>query len=525
MVMTSFRSLTANWLNIRAALPLSILALSQATVALASDCAIMVSRNRQVTDHEGEGSVYVFEPSISVNPKDERNIVVGVTAVDPARIAQKGYTPGRAQPESWFTKNGGRSWKRSAWPKPIDEVVRTGIHFHSIVIFGGEGEVWATFDGDSGAPLKASTRLLMSRDGGATWPTFGTAGQKSRDIPGLESLAMADQSRPALDATNGPHKGTLYLTTLGGLDNSVLLFARSPNDGIWRNTVVTSSATLQQDRQLPHDIGLVVPARDLLISRDGRLIVPLIAYQSKTSSKNKPFYFATSWLTSSVDGGLTFSKPQPVVGRDGKSLGGSHSLFERYAIDSSGGPFSATIYRTWPQFIFPVWKLFLSQSTDGGQSWAEPKVIEQLEDPDGIITKGSYGEIAPQTQSIVSVNAQGVVMLSWYRLAKGTTQAFGKPTYTHRRFVTASVDGGKTFLPPSALASVVTTDFLPPNTEETKYRDPHINGDLGHYMRVEVDPSGAFHHAWLDGRTGKQELWYANARILCGGKTAVARLP
>lgn len=183
------------------------------------------------------------------------------------------------------------------------------------------------------------------------------------------------------------------------------------------------------------------------------------------------------------------------------------------------------MYAFWADQDNGNWKLFFSSSSEGGEIWETPRVIEELANPrDIIMNSGSYYGRALSPMANVQVNNRGVILLSWYRFRdEAPEDEFGK--IAHRRMVMASIDGGATFLSPRPLASQETRAFSPMfwGEEERQRRFPHPNGDLGHYVHIASDRKGTFQMIWLDGRTGHQEIWHAPVSIECNGRRARAR--
>ena len=474
-------------------------------------CKITVGNNVRATVHDTGDLTYAFEPNITVNPKNPRNIVVGVTAKLPP--AKPGATP-HHKPENWYSKDGGKTWHRAAWPEVVREVIDKSSYYHASVIFDGDGDLLSTFDG-------SNSWLLRSGTGGVRWTDATPMSNASDAFPGSDKLPKhIDRGNVAADRTGGPRHGTVYLTSVHATFDGKSLtpsqldfFSYDPRDRQWRHQIISSNAMFYERKVFPFGVDFVSPGRDILIRRDGTILIP-IAVGIANYQLDDRGTLALPWLAVSRDGGKSFPELLPMTRTDGHPLENGGQLDSRYGIDTSDGPHRDTIYRTWvskPSDREP-WQLVLSRSTDGGRVWSDAQRIEDIANPGNVMRSGSYAYVAA-AQPIVTVNAQGVLLLSWYRFAAGPKGADGKPTIMHQRYVTASMDGGKTFLTPVPLASEVTQDLRPPYARAAE----NANGDLGHYMQVDTDPSGTFHHAWLDGRTGKQELWYAPVTVKCGG--------
>jgi hypothetical protein len=501
-------------------------------------CRIVVGRNVQITDHRSQQGVYSWEPRISVNPKNRSNILVGHTAINPM-IASHAKGGGRTTPEVYVSEDGGRTWESSQITGEAAKGFAGVEAAHTIVLFNADGDALLTFEADVEGDGKTHSIVAWSLDGGRSFTMSGRLGVESANFKGLGKLRGFDGASAAVaDLTTGRFRGQIYIPSLTGYRDSDLVTI-SRGDRSWYSARLAGPDKIDQGQPHPHRTSIVQPIHTpALIDKNGTVIVPVVSYQSERYSPKKSYSMAMSWLVSSSDGGVTFAQPRPVVTESGKPLTGNSSLNATYAIDPSFGPYGDSIYRAWASFVIPHaelnerlgwklkagWQLQFAKSTDAGKTWSDAVPLEVLQDPSEVITAGSYGD-APQTLPVVTVSSRGVLLITWYRFFPGSNGIDGKPTINHRRFVSASLDGGQTFLPAQPLASALTTDFRPSgNGLRAGFPpNPETNGDLGHYMNVDSDPSGTFHAAWLDGRTGKQELWYAPISVRCGGKIARAK--
>jgi hypothetical protein len=151
----------------------------------------------------------------------------------------------------------------------------------------------------------------------------------------------------------------------------------------------------------------------------------------------------------------------------------------------------------------------LSYSTDRGQHWSAPRAI----------APGEPG-VGDQISSMIAVNNEGTVAVTWYD-TRETASGAAQPII--RRYVTASVDGGETFLPARPLASAPTDFQTVLNTplyalgsgagfalsDATSREAVRAGG----YFALAAAPDGAFHAAWPDGRSGLYRIWTAQFRV------------
>jgi hypothetical protein len=125
-----------------------------------------------------------------------------------------------------------------------------------------------------------------------------------------------------------------------------------------------------------------------------------------------------------------------------------------------------------------------------------------------------------QYQAEIVVNKDGVVGITWF-----DTRDDGPHHYNE--YFTASLDGGKTFLPPQRVSSESSTPRGAGNAAfSIAGSSASENGVFtflfsaanrwpsgGDYMGLSVDSSGIFHPFWIDSRSGTGQLWTAPVMV------------
>ena len=158
---------------------------------------------------------------------------------------------------------------------------------------------------------------------------------------------------------------------------------------------------------------------------------------------------STAWMVLSEDGGVSFGKPRKIqtmqYNLDDKK-GRKLSVFPAFAVDNQSKEYRDRIYVAWTDFRYGPIRLLFSHSEDRGLHWSEPMLLDPGTPKD-----------AMQGQPVVAVNKDGIVGVTWYdtRDSKDGSQ--------FHEYFTASLDGGKSFLPPIRVSSAPSTPLGPGN--------------------------------------------------------------
>ncbi len=467
-----------------------------------------------VTADEDAAGRRILETFIAANPRNKNNLIA--TAISP-----QGDEPYSVFYHSF---DGGKSWKRTFL---TDLSGKLSDKFHGadpLVAFNKAG---TAFFLNCARRIGNGNTVHVSHDGG-----------KTAGLPQRVALPTIDHPMPAADIGNGPYAGSVYvfgppfdISTSKG--SRLELFKTRSNGQDWTRLEMVNGLSSGLARpDLPFkDVRLNSANNGIIISRPGKL-----------------FFFARSWdrdgsntyysLISS-DGGETFSKPKPLVDANGKELirfemGSEKSsiIWPGLAIDSSGGRFNDRLYLVWMDRPDPdgKWLLSISRSDDHGETWTNRRIPAEWSNVSTL-----EGDLPRASHPALSVNDRGVLLLTFY--AFRPTSDFSQPdadgyrqrSVTHQRYVTASIDGGETFLPAVPIASVPTKFVRRSKTipaTETSIRvdleDNVTRGRSGEglvglqdYLNQAVGSDGRFHTQWMDSRTGLQQMWYAPVDVVC----------
>jgi hypothetical protein len=157
-------------------------------------------------------------------------------------------------------------------------------------------------------------------------------------------------------------------------------------------------------------------------------------------------------------------------------------------------------------------RVYISSSADRGKSWSEPQIISP-EAPNE----------TSQFLPTVAVNRDGVVAVSWFDTRNSEKQD------SYEVYVSASLDGGTTFLAPRIVSSAPSNVYGEGNLLPTPvfFRNAHdqIRMSLvfqnmlqryplgGDYLNMVADASGIFHPFWPDSRDGVFEMMTARVKV------------
>ena len=393
------------------------------------------------------------EPHLAINPIDADNFVVAAMAFPKA-----GNGP-RIRVYTSF--DGGTSWNRQS----LEEV-------------RGD-DPWLAFDSTSTTYLvHLPGEVRRSGDGGRTWLPL-------TPLP-LGTAGPYDYPKIAVDGTGGPFAGRVYVWA-----NQA---DRLPSGTkVWPAALLRSADSARTfswpEHVLPNNFNN--QNGDFVILADGTLVASFHEIELRGEFLQSP----RLWAVRSSDGGATFSVPFLVTE---SFLADS----PRLAVDRSGGMFDGRIYLAWTGLTpdREQWNSFLASSDDGGESWSEPV---------------SLGAPRPRAGHVphspmIAVNRQGVVGLSW----QDPQQDSQEPCFALH--FTASLDGGRTFLPGTQVASEASCSNTPANQiliEEGGSTVARRWEDGGDYHGLVARPDGSFQAVWADSRTGVFQLWTAPIEV------------
>jgi len=414
--------------------------------APAATCQVSPSENVQVTHSTGRS--WMFEPVVAVDPHDPRRLALGAT------VRQREGGPS-SDVMPFASTDGGRTWHDGLRPGPA-----------------------RNYNADTGMILTLDGRAILSAYHG-THNILSTSDRALRRWDDARlPIPRMDKPTLAQDQTRGPFRGRYYLFGMSGergADRSLpilyrLRLAHSSDLHSWTDRTVTTS-TVTDAIYTPAHPRFLNTTTDLLISRTGSIFLTFLT--GSIEGETQAHMFARS-----SDGGDTFTAPRIISREDGTRLFSVHAnAWPSFAIDAGESRYRDRLYALWFEAEpgSASARLLFSHSRDMGATWAAPRLIETIDNPGQILQPGtSTYFVLPSIQ----VNHRGIVMLTWYRLRQAGPIVQGQNVpVASQRWVTASVDGGTTFLPTRPLASQEST----------------LHYMAGDYVKLVADRAGIFH--------------------------------
>ncbi len=401
-------------------------------------------------------AVPLVEPHLAVHPTNANHLVAGVI------VASKNDL-GELDCAALASFDGGQSWTRhdlglKSCADPWVAILPNGTAVLTVL----------------GAPEGKEDGLLVyrSEDGGRTW-----------NIPPVSLGRSHDHETMVVDLTNGKFAGNLYVVSS--------TYAKEAATGKTRTIVyVARSTDGGQSFSEPRHIfpsNLDSNTMNPVVLSDGTLVVPFSDYMRSGIEGAIWLDRARDWIVESSDGGQTFTVPLLVSESCGK-------VFPTLGVDASGSPFEDRLY--WVCHDGDRQSVLLHFSPDGGEKWSRPSRINQ----------GS-GTVPYVRRPSVAVNKHGVVAVAWYD-GRSDREKYKGLYQCGELYLTASLDGGRTFLPEVKVSTGLSCPLSPANGKAGE-RWP-AGGD---YFGMVARPDGIFQLLWADSRSGLFQLRSATVRV------------
>jgi hypothetical protein len=425
------------------------------------------------------------ETFLALNPREPAQMIAtSIVFGDPL------YPRGTSR--VYASRDGGRTWQRSS-------AVGKGVS----ALMGTDPIVYYDYTGAAlfGSISSGEFRVWRSTDAGLHWNSVA-------EIPG----GLYDRQYLAVDMTPGPYSGRLYaagqttVTQTTGNRYPLLGITYSTDNGVTFVPATFVDATL--DGQ-PGGLGGI---GDLLITSRGIVVVPFFGGPDLKPSSLRQF-----WTLTSDNGGRTYSAPHP-----GLPMGRGPAGFRRIktfsnlraTIDQSHGPFSDRLYVSWIDFSDDRYDIKISHSDDLGLTWSTPVKVNDNVGPDD------------PSNAAIAVNRDGVLAVIW------NDRRDDPKNECYRLYVSASNDGGDTFLPNIQVNPQPTCTNAPGNwfvsiasgvgnINLSGVPDRFPNG--GETQGLVAGPDGRFHATWNNGESGVMQLWYTDFEVQLGGQAVGAR--
>ena len=446
--------------------------------AVAQDVKISVGPNYLVSR---DGDVPHAETMIAANPQNPKNLVGGAIT---ATRADGGWAC-----RAYTSMDGGATWRYNDFPEQVE-------------FGGGDPQIVFTPDGtavylgltfgsvkDDTGRERGGMQVYRSTDGGLTWT-------RTQNI-----CCSHDHPQTAVDMSNGRFSGRIYVGTLHDYPVYRVSIFRSDNGG----------QTFIGPVEVAHgggEYGINVVSTTVM--SDGTLVVPYVDFEFKPE-KRKQHGPVTSnlWISTSTDGGLTFSKGTKVLSYvsdlDVRESFGVPSV----ATNSATSKNPSHIYIAYQDTASGKSRVLFTRSTDRGKTWSKAVPLTP-----------NVPAHTMQFMPTMAVNKDGVVGLYWY-----DTRHSADSKQFHVYFA-ASADGGATFLEPVRVSTEPSIVRGKGNSRPMgmtfKMGDTGALSLLsaanrwvtgGDYLGLTSNRMGTFYPLWTDARTGTYQLYTAPIRV------------
>ncbi len=410
---------------------------------------------------------HVFaEPHLVVHPSRPSHLLAATVV----QVAAKTYEErlqrmAETTCATLLSLDGGRSWTRhdfsitgcyDPWVAitPDDHAIFVALGTHPTTVAQGQAGLVA----------------FRSKDGGRTWDETPIGLGRSFDHPTL-----------AVDSGRGARAGTVYLLAQHQIRDA---------QGRTRVGVFVAASTDGGTTFAPSDIvpnNLISNTEMPVVLSDGALVASFVEsgpFAPRPNGSRLNFERRRAWVLRSTDGARTFSPPLFVNDACGPPPPFQQS---RLVVDAGAGPFRDRLY-----FVCrrhgggPV---VVNYSIDGGESWSDPVPLPGIPDDANL-----------RRVPVAAVNDRGVLGIAWIerRIDAGDR--------CQHAYVTASLDGGESFMAPQRLAPVA----CPPSAELSDL--VRIWPTSGDYFGM-IGTANGFMVLWSEAFAGDSHLWSGSVEV------------
>jgi hypothetical protein len=379
----------------------------------------------------------------------------------------------------YITTDGGKSWHGHLLSPG------TSGGGDPFVAAGRNGTLLASY---LGASQQQNLLVARSTDRGATW-SFGSA----INHPGMSDI---DHDQMAIDQSQSRFRGRAYIDVLGGTKwgaRSLALFYSADDGRTWQGPQIFQGSNALSYYQVYRPFTL----------SDGTLVLPYLGW-SYIPNPKAPYVYVdiNAWLAMSLNGGLTFTPRRLAYHQHNVPFTAGGVTYPSFAADRSG-LHRDRIYLAWEgnfsreflqvdrkgNFSGKFFRVFVCYSDNRGRTWSRPVVVDPKEPAK-----------TTQWYPFLTVNKDGTVGISWFA-ARPDRVALADPhdPYpTVDEYFSASIDGGKTFLPAIRLSDSVRRKLL-------------AHGDTsGDYSGIVADAASRFHPFWAS----SGEVYTTSIRVI-----------
>ncbi|MCC6928390.1 MAG: exo-alpha-sialidase [Gemmatimonadaceae bacterium] len=446
---------------------------------------ITVSRNIQVS--AARAASPFNEVVIAAHPRDAaRLIACAMLEPGPNR---------RVKSAAWISTDSGRTWSSPT-------VTTTHWANDPTCAWSAAGTAFFLHKVNDGAPTPAGSvnsdldylGVERTRDDGKHWTPLHR-GPQTNDRP----FMAIDVTNDALYvAYNGHVHGEAGTHKNDDFRNTVALM-RSTDRGI-TFAAPAQRALMDQTASAGINAGMdgivVLPDRSVAVLYTRMTLAQPGGGDPRTTTGKPTVTQSTLMLVRSRDGARTLDPPHVVANvTSGYNLPHARGITGTLAVDASSGPHRGRLYASWADYATGRGEILVTWSDDAGATWSPPRPVN--DDAGARAGTGARADNggADHSMATIAVSRHGVVGVLWYDRREFPAGDGYRPRFS------ASRDGGVTW---SASVAVATA----PNAARAQ-RGPDYLANGGDTAGLATSADGRFHAAWIDNRTGVQQVWTA----------------
>lgn len=458
--------------------------------------------DRNVLSNSAEAEIHA-----AMNPLDSNNMMC-------SGISQNG---GVLSTPVYYTKDFGKTWKKStalSQPPKINGATIAGGG-DPMFAFDANGTAYISWihlllNGFDFEKLPMYMQWASSSDGGVTWKhaSNDVIAQGFISYTGSTPATLVDKQWMMCDLSSSPYRNNLYCS---------LLYAPPGDQRVSLRRKVAASDAFDTTDVRPHDDDYTFN-QFTSVDVDNKGWVHMSYVATKPSDPENSETMRIYHLVSK-DGGASFEKenlvsmvhflPQDLQGQGNSPeapVGISRvQILPQISCDKhASSPNVGNVYVAWTangvtEKLPNGLDIYFSRSTDGGQTWSAPIIVNDDE-------KGKQIE---QAYVSMTVNENGVIVLCWYDRRDDPNNL--KAHY----YMCFSFDGGRSFSKNFAVTSQV-TDF-------SRYVGQANSFGVGEYNQVLATKGYAIPF-WGDGRGGTVRVFTAKVPISSSPTSGVESL-
>lgn len=426
------------------------------------------------------------EPALAQNPRNHKDLIAGSKMfTDPDRYAFKVGT--------YYSKDGGKTWHDSGFLPGFDSF---SLVTDVSIAFAADGTAYACVMAWDGGNV-SGVYVLSSTDGGKTF---------SAPVPVFVDSTGAylnDKPWVAVDNTNGPNRGTVYVAWNLDSWRAAKQDPDSAGNGFFRPRAATEfgnggiAVSHSTDGGKTYSDPAIVAPFDQqhfyigaipAVAPDGQVYIPFLSYDGSDEVDGMA-------MVSSSDGGQTYSDVR-IVQDDVIGLPNHlpKSNFRNTSMPSFAiSPKDGAMVIVWGDYRYKDADVMATTSRDHGRTWSAPIRVNHDKLRNG----------KDQFEPAIAASPNGIFTCAWF------DRRYDPHNKRIDEVVAQSSSDGRAFGP----ALRVTEDSWDPAIDAPRPEGKATNTFIGDYQALAVDDH-TIHPLWNDTQNGKsQEIRSATMSI------------